>query len=990
MVCPNCGLSTDAAGSCSSCGSVDGATYLATGVVAFDSTGLPPGASRHAPTAVTELPTGDGTGTMPAGPPTSRKGPLHVGQSFGPRYHIIRLLGAGGMGAVYQAWDEELSVAVALKVIRHDSQDREVSSEAEKRFKNELLLARQVTHKNVVRIHDLGEIDGIKYITMPYVKGDDLASTLRRDGKMPVPQALRVARQIAAGLEAAHDAGVVHRDLKPANVMITVSPEDIHAQIMDFGISASNAEAMAGGLIGTLEYMAPEQGAGVAADARADIYAFGLILYELLTGPRQITARTPQQRFELMQARTRDGMPPVRAIEPTIPVPLDSLVRRCLERDPAARFQTTSELVAALARLDDQGELIPEVRRLTPKMMTAASVLVGLLLGGTYIVSERLNRVPKTPDPVSVVIADFENRTGDTAFNRTLEPMLRRALEGASFITAYDRNAVVRTLGAEMPERFDAIAARLVANKQGLGVVLAGSIEPQGKGYRLSMNAVQPLDGKPVATAQGTASSKDQVLTVANRLVTNIRTALGDDSARDSQQEFAMRTLSATSLDVVRHYAAAQDAGTNGKFEEARAEALKAVEIDPKFGVGYQLLAVASRNMGNVRESEDYARKATTYVDNMTEREKYSTRGFYYRVTGDYQKCVDEYSQLIARYAADVIGHNQLALCMTQLRNLKGAVSEMRKTVAILPKRAVFRGNLALYANYAGDFVSAETEAAKIQEPYAYAGLATALSQVAQGQYAKAAATYEKLATIDALGASFASSGLGDLASVQGRYGDAVKLLRAGADKELADGKPDTAAAKLMAISYAELSRDNKRQALAAAREALGHSNAVKIRFLAARTFIEAGDVAAARPIAKELGLELQAEPQAYAKILEGRIALATDDPRIAIRALDEANKILDTWIGHFELGRAYLAAALYTQADSEFDRCLTRRGEALALFLDEEPTYAYLPAVYYYQGLVREGMKTEKFAESYRAYQAIRGESKEDPLVRDVRRRAP
>ena len=198
------------------------------------------------------------TGDGPMGHAT---GPLRPGQSFGPRYHIIKMLGVGGMGAVYQAWDAELGVAVALKVIRTDSRRRSVSPDAEKRFKQELLLARQVTHKNVVRIHDLGEIDGIKYITMPFLQGDDLATMLRRDGKLPVARALRIARQIAGGLEAAHDAGVVHRDLKPANVMI--SADDL-ALIMDFGISASNDEAAGGGIVGTLEYMAPEQGTGGA------------------------------------------------------------------------------------------------------------------------------------------------------------------------------------------------------------------------------------------------------------------------------------------------------------------------------------------------------------------------------------------------------------------------------------------------------------------------------------------------------------------------------------------------------------------------------------------------------------------------------------------------------------------------------------------------------------------------------------------------------
>jgi len=823
---------------------------------------------------------------------------------------------------------------------------------------------------------------------MPYVQGDDLASDLRRDGRIPVPVALRVARQIAAGLQAAHEAGVVHRDLKPANIMITRSQEDVYAQIMDFGISASTEEAMSGGLIGTLEYMAPEQGAGLAVDARADIYAFGLIVYEMLAGPRPVTARSPQQRFELMQQRCRDGLPSIRSVEPSVPAPLDAVVMRCLERDPAARFQTTHELVAALTALDDHGELIPIARKLTPGLVAASVAVVALLLSGTYYVTKVMNQVAKAHEPVSVVIADFENRTPDPAFNRTLEPMLRRALEGAGFISAYDRNAVTRTLGMQIPERFNDAAAKDVARKQGLGVVLAGFVEPQGSGYRVSMNASETVSGKVVTSAQATAASRQDVLEVANKLVTRVRSALGDSSS-ESQQMNAMVSLSTTNLDVVRHYADAQDAAASNKFELARDEAKQAVTIDPKFGIGYQLLAVVSRNLGNTQEAENYIKQAYSYVDSMTERERYSTRGFYYRVTGDYQKCVSEYGQLIARYAADVIGHNQRALCLSQLRDMKGAVEEMRSVVAILPKRVLFRDNLALYRNYATDFAGAEKEIGQIPEPDTYGTLALALSQLGQGRFAEATTTYEHLATIDALGASFATMGLGDLAALQGRFGEAVQILRRGADKEKADGGPDRAAAKLLAASNAELARGNKRAAIAAAQEAMAVSKVVKVRFLAARTFIEAGDLAAAKPIITDLGLEFQAEPQAYAKILEGDLVLNGGDPRVAVRVVEEANKLLDTWIGHFYLGRAYLQAGRLPEADSEFDRCLTRRGEALSLFLDEEPTFAFLPAVYYYQGLVREGLKTEKFADSYRAYLAIRGASKEDPLVSDVQKRA-
>lgn len=176
---------------------------------------------------------------------------------------------------------------------------------------------------------------------------------------------------------------------------------------------------------------------------------------------------------------------------------------------------------------------------------------------------------------------------------------------------------------------------------------------------------------------------------------------------------------------------------------------------------------------------------------------------------------------------------------------------------------------------------------------------------------------------------------------------------------------------------------------MAAAQKALASSQAVKIRFLAARAILEAGDLPGARALAAGLASMLEVEPQAYAKIIDGDAALKDGEVRQAIKAFTEANALLDTWIGHFDLGRAYLEAGAFAQADSEFDRCSARRGEALALFLDEEPSYGYFPPVYYYQGRVREELKSAGFADSYRSYLAIRGASTEDPLLPDVRRRA-
>src|SRR5688572_14574922 len=323
---------------------------------------------------------------------TNNAGPLEVGQSFGPRYHIIRLLGAGGMGAVYQAWDAELGVAVAIKVIRPEvMEDPATAEEVGRRFKRELLLARQVTHKNVVRIHDIGDIDGIKYITMSYVEGTDLATVLKKDGRRSIPELLHIARAVVSGLVAAHSAGVVHRDLKPANIMISKEGE---ALIMDFGIAHSTGDAGAapkpgagvvpehltrnathhaattlGSIVGTVEYMAPEQARGEAIDERVDIYAFGLILYDTLLGRRRISSGAAA--VEELQRRMKAPPPPLQALEPDIPAPLAALVGRCVEPDAAKRFQTSAEVAAELDRLDDKGELIPIKRTIGLPLMAA-------------------------------------------------------------------------------------------------------------------------------------------------------------------------------------------------------------------------------------------------------------------------------------------------------------------------------------------------------------------------------------------------------------------------------------------------------------------------------------------------------------------------------------------------------------------------------------------------------------------------------------------
>jgi tetratricopeptide (TPR) repeat protein len=498
------------------------------------------------------------------------------------------------------------------------------------------------------------------------------------------------------------------------------------------------------------------------------------------------------------------------------------------------------------------------------------------------------------------------------------------------------------------------------------------------------------VTGNTIRIAEDTASKKDQVLFATTKLASSVRKALGDDTS-DSAQRFAMETLTAASMEAVHEYAMGMDALSAAKYEDALRSFSKAIDVDQNFGVAYLGMAVAARSLGQQQEGEKYIKLALGHLDRMTEREKYRTRGFYYALTGDQQKCVEEYSTLINRFPSDVAGRNNLAICLTQLRNMPKALEQVRQAAGILPKRSLYRSNTSLYASYGSDFQTGEREARASQEldsSSRYGFIALAFAQVGLGQLPNATQTYQKLQQLSKVAASDARSGLADLSLYEGRFADATRILEDGVLEDVASKYVDRAATKLAILAYTRLSQGQKGPAVDAAEKALASSKGVNIRFLAGRVFAASGQAARAQALAASLASELQPEPQAYGKLIEGEIALAKGDPRAAIKAFNDAHNLLDLWIGLFDRGRAYLELGAFTEADSDFDQCIKRRGEALALFLDESPTFGFLPPAYYYLGRVRQGLKSAGFAESYRTYLSIRGKAGEDPLLPDVRKR--
>ncbi len=898
------------------------------------------------------------------------------------------------MGVVYQAWDEELGVAVALKVVRPEvTADPAGAQEVERRFKRELLLARQVTHKHVVRIHDLGEIGGVKYLTMPFVEGEDLSHLLKREGRLPVGRTLDIARQVASGLAAAHEVGVVHRDLKPENVMIGA---DGQALIMDFGIARSVAgtgtATALGAVMGTLEYMAPEQAQGVAVDHRADIYAFGLMLYDLVAGRRRLAGR--ENPMTEMMGRLQQAPPPLRSVEAAVPEGLDAVVMRCLQPDPAARYQTTADLVAALDALDAEGHAVRTPRTagvrasrvpvmgLAGALAVVAAVAVWLALRPSGPASPAAQ-----PNPVSVLIANFKNETHDPVFDGLIEQALTVGVEGAPFVTAFPRSDAIKLAEQLTPDKtLDESAARLVSIREGIDVTVGGSIARDGERYKLAIQAVDPSNGKFILTWDTEASGKDQVLAAVGKAAAKLRSALGDTTVDDRFVD--AETFTASSLDAAHEYVQAQELQWQGQFDPAIEHYRKAVAIDPDMGRAYAGLAASYANLGRAQEAEDEYKIAMSKLDRMTEREKYRTRGGYYLLTRNWDRAIDELSALVKQYPADTAGLANLAIAYLYKRDMKRALAEGERASAIYPKNVIRRDNVALFAMYAGDFDRAEKEAAAVLElnpEFAKAFVATALSQLAQGHPEQAAATYRKLATL-ATGGTLAAYGLTDLAMYQGRLVDAASTLEAALK---APGLSASATARL-SVMLAGVRADQGRaaDALREADAAVAASPRPSVQFLAGRVYLAANRAARARELAKTLDAQLGADPQILGKLLDGEIALDDGRARDALASFQAAQALADTWLGRVDMARAYLAAGAFPEASSELDRATERRGEATAVFLDEIPSYHLYAPVLYYRARAQEGLKSPAAAESYKTFLAIKANGDEQGLVADARRR--
>ncbi|MBI5067507.1 MAG: protein kinase [Deltaproteobacteria bacterium] len=935
----------------------------------------------------------------PAGEGAPAASLLAPGSSVGRRYEIVRQLGKGGMGAVYLARDRELSRLVALKVIApHLAAEEWVVD----RFKREIQLSSIVTHPNVLRVFDLSEADGLRFLTMQYIEGDTLAGLMKRHRPLPIEWSLALFRQIGAGLQAAHEKGVLHRDLKPQNVLVD---RDRRAYLTDFGLATSASLSpltQTGALLGTPHYMSPEQVKGQQADVRSDVFSMGVLLFEMLAGELPYAGDSV---YAVMMARTRPLARSASDINPEVPRHLQALLDRCLAIGPADRYGSVAEL---LADLDASQVRAPPRRPVgaaaagpgaaaspangVPRWLAWAAVPVALALAALAGWWLWPRPGPASQVTKTVLIGDFDNRTGEDVFNGTLEPAFGLALEGAAFVSSYARAAALRVAdqlkldGAGLPEK----RARLVAQREGISVVATGFVERDGAGYRVGIRAVDAFTGQKIAEESVESADRAATLGAATRLAARVRGALGDVTPEAVQLKEG-ETFSAASLEAAHEYSRANDlALSQGKYDEARRHYLEAIRLDPGMGRAYSGLAAIEYNRGRAAEAEKQLGAAMSRLDRMTERERQRTRGLWFMLRRDADKAIDAYGALVKQYPSDSAGHANLALAQVMRGRFAEALEPARRALTIHPRNVPQRNNLGFFAMYAGDHAAAIAEQQRVLElnpgfVNGYIGLA--LARQAAGERDEALATWRRLEALGPGPRSAALEGLADSALAEGRVAEAASLLEKGAEGDLLQREPEAAARKLAMLADAELARGRFAAAAAAAERALGAGQQDFIQLLAGLALAEAGKGRRALALAEAMDGRVEPLPRTWARVLRGAVARRKRQHAEAVAQLRGAVQQQDHWLARYHLALAYLDAGSAAQAADELEQLEKRRGEATDLFIENAPTWHHQASVSYWQGRAREASGSPSARDAYRAFLASK-RADEEPLVADARRR--
>ncbi len=599
---------------------------------------------------------------------------LEPGHVLGQRYEILSLLGEGGMGAVYKARDIELNRIIALKTIRREYAGNSAIIE---RFKQELILSTQVTHRNVIRIYDLGEADGMKFITMEYVEGIDLRTLIHERQKLPAEEAVDIIQQASKALEAAHAVGVIHRDLKPQNIMRDPNGRIL---VMDFGLARTlegDGMTQTGALVGTMEYMSPEQALGKPLDQRSDIFSLGLIFYELLTG--QTPFRADSALASLIK-RTQERAVPVSHHDSSISGPLDRIVNRCLERDVNLRYQSASELLADLNKWrgkTSSGSIavaLPSYssprRQLTVRQRwwigggAAALLLIAVVAGymATHLSPSRSSAKSgaAAPAPPALAIVPFHNTSGDEKddwIGASIADMLSTDIGQSAHLGAVPPDRVQQVLAdlRVLPQTdIDPDTLRRIAESCNADVIVSGQYSRSGDQIIIT-GTIRDLKRDQTTPLKAQALPKDlpgAIDTLAETVRQNL--ALSPDVLEELKAQSFKPT--STSVDALRSYNEGLVQMRQGKNLDALKSFQSATTEDAQFALAHSRLAEVQSELGFTNDAEQSARRAVELAtsENLPLPEQYLIKANYARILRNNKDAIEAYENLATSWPGDV------------------------------------------------------------------------------------------------------------------------------------------------------------------------------------------------------------------------------------------------------------------------------------------------------------------------------------------------
>jgi eukaryotic-like serine/threonine-protein kinase len=642
----------------------------------------------------------DSSPTPDAGKPRLSKmlpqNQLQPGDVLGGRFEILDVLGEGGMGTVYKALDREVDHFVALKLIRPELAAHPAILA---RFKQELLTARQVTHKNVIRIHDLSEVDGLKYITMEFVDGDDLRKLLLDNGKFPPQQAVEIIRQVCLALEAAHSAGVIHRDLKPQNIM---QDKQGRILVMDFGLARSlesGGMTQTGALLGTIEYMSPEQAIGKQLDCRSDLFAVGLIFYELLTGRMPYKADTAMAS---LLKRNQERALPAAELDASIPEGLSDIVSKCLERDLNMRYQSAQEILADLDAWQGKRPILASVamqalgpRRVVPWKWIAAGTMAALAVVGGWLATNKLtsktaSKAPAGPE-VSLAILPFRNDSGDVRLDwlgSSLADMLSTDVGQSAHLRTIspDRlHQVLSDLKITPGTAIDPPMVGRIAEFSSADTVIWGQYVKIGDQIRIDAT-LRDLKNQRAIPVKAEAPSEKALLPAIAQLAQSIQQNLA--LSPDVLQELRSKSFqpSSGSLQALRAYNEGLELARQGNHLEAAKRFEASIQADPEFALAYSSLGQTYGNLRNDDKAEQFSRKAVDLSEKLPPQERYLIQANYALISNDNRKAIEAYENLEKASPDSVDVHFRLGGLYESTGAYDKARVELAKVLAGDPK----------------------------------------------------------------------------------------------------------------------------------------------------------------------------------------------------------------------------------------------------------------------------------------------------------------